>query len=183
MFHCQRLRHSSILRLRINGQPRAKSRIASFARQARARAFGSVLEPARGAGRLRRNRPGRPAPAVGHDARAHRDGAASLRPLADGRIPETGASLAGRARPRELARPRQLRPLPVSVLAQPDAGPAVFQRRDFCSHAVGCPLFVQPERRHQAAWQDAAGRDAPARDATSSPRSTAGCSPRSCFSA
>src|SRR5450432_71664 len=96
----------------------AQRRTAPLAWPARARTFGLVLGSARYAGHLCGDRPRLVAQTARHDPRARRDRPAALRPLADGPFSKAGASLAQCPRPRQTGRPRQLRPLPVPLLAE-----------------------------------------------------------------
>ena len=143
----------------------ARHRTAPLAWEIGPRPVRAVLGIARNADCLRGNGARRIAQAGRDHPRARREFAFALRPLADGRLSKTGASLAQRARPRHASRPRQPRPLPVSVLVQPDAAAAFFSSGDFRPRLVGHPVSVQPERRPQTARRDAARRNAPAGNA------------------
>src|SRR6267378_2351881 len=84
---------------------------------------------------------------------------AALRPVADGFVPETGTSLAHRARPRQADGADQSGPQPVSVFFQSRPGSDIFLHRGVDSHRVGRPVFVEPEFRVGPACRDASRRN------------------------
>ena len=118
----------------------AQRRTAPLARQTRARIVRAVLGIARVADRLRGNgargiaQTGRIIPALVVNAPA------AVRPLADGRFPKTGTSVAQRPRPRKTSRPRQPRPRAVSFFSKKYRN-NLFSAPQFSSHFVGAFFF------------------------------------------